>query len=189
MRTLLLAVPATVALTLTQRASPSVTLSTLTVPATSLSANCSLVPAATEQIGSRLRTGLWAGLPISSNPWTGNDANVIASIRERISLPRNPDGPPLTARESARYRRHLADGIRQAYVAIYEESSSDLLTVVYGLELSGNETALEFLRDARLSSTERPLAAAIGPLVVVMSGEDRECTKTVRVHLQGLVVR
>lgn len=96
-----------------------VTLHDLTVPTDRLPTGCALSPAASLPLdGKRVRTGLWAGLPIAMNPWTGTDRPLIASIRERMDGPTlTPDGPPPTARELSRYRSRLADGVEEAYAA------------------------------------------------------------------------
>src|SRR5687768_15642469 len=97
------------------------TLQQLTVPAERLPAGCTLSPAPAQSIdGQHVRGGLWAGLPISRNPWVGTDRQIIASIRERVDPPSElPDGPPLSRAELARARLRLADGVEAGYAAVY----------------------------------------------------------------------
>jgi hypothetical protein len=68
----------------------SISINDLTVPPDRLPAGCTLSPSDSVHLdGNRIRGGLWAGLPIASNPWTGTDRPIVAFIRERM------DGPPL----------------------------------------------------------------------------------------------
>jgi hypothetical protein len=91
---------------------------------------CSLSPSASVRIDERTRSGLWAGLPISSNPWTGTETIIIAAIRDRVlGSPRLPDGPPPSRRELTRMRLQLANDIEQAYAAIYTDKGPNLVTV------------------------------------------------------------
>ena len=61
----------------------------LTVPKERLPVGCGLSPAAYVVEGNRVRGRLWAGLEVPTNPWTGTERRVIASIREHT------DGPSL----------------------------------------------------------------------------------------------
>src|SRR5262245_35334242 len=73
--------------------------------ATGLPGECDLSSAPSRRLdGNRFQSGLWGGLPITTNPWSGTDAKIIASIRERMyGPPRMPDGPPLDRRAAARF--------------------------------------------------------------------------------------
>jgi hypothetical protein len=63
-------------------------LADLTVPADRLPTGCGLSPSPwIRSSDNRVRSGLWAGLPISSNPWTGTDRAIVASIVERVIDP------------------------------------------------------------------------------------------------------
>lgn len=186
-RTIVLALVMGTAVAATQDVRRPFTLQDLTVPVGDLPGACALSPAASARIsGNTVRGGLWAGLPISTNPWAGSDPPVIASIRELIDPPLLPDGPPLTTRESARYRFRLADGIDEAYAAIYAESDSRSLVVVYGLRFSSAEHASGFLRDARALKTRRVVSVAIGPIVAVVSGDGGQCFQAVGAYLTSL---
>src|SRR5687768_14259440 len=127
-----------------------VTMQELTVPPERLPTGCVLSPAQSVRLeGNRVRGRNWAGLPIPTNPWAGTDAPLIASIRERVDGPvLMPDGPPLTARQSARYRLHLAEGVEEAYAAIYtQEGPAEFeprdVIVVYGLRFPDAERAVD----------------------------------------------
>lgn len=110
----------------------------LTVPASQLPQGCALsaAPGVTRD-GDTVRGGLWAGLPITTNPWIGSDRVIVAAIRERIEPP-SPlaDGPPLSSAERARFRLRLAEGVEAAYAAVYVDAANRLL-VVYGMTLAG----------------------------------------------------
>jgi hypothetical protein len=113
------------------------TLHDLTVPADRLPAGCTLPssPASTDAQG--VHGGLWANLPIDGNPWIGAEPVVVATLRERAEPPRRVvDGPPLSKPEAARARLRLAEGVEQAYAAVYADASHRLV-VVYGLKLAG----------------------------------------------------
>lgn len=110
----------------------------LTVPARQLPPDCVLSAApAVARDGDTVRGGLWAVLPITSNPWIGSDPRVVAAIRERIEPPPAvADGPPLSSAERARFRLRLAEGVEAAYAAVYVDAR-DRSVVVYGMTLTG----------------------------------------------------
>ena len=150
------------------------TLQELTVPVERLPPGCILS-----------RSNL-AGLRIPSNPWRGTDRPLVASIRERIDGPANmPDGPPLSASEATRYRLHFADGVEEAYAAIYEQSSGELI-VVYGFRLVSGEQRLE--NSERQSQADNPsvIRVAIGPMAAMVQGDGGPCFNVVGAHLTSL---
>jgi hypothetical protein len=136
----------------------------LTMPADRLPEGCTLPPAPTQQLGGdTVRGGLWAGLPMTSNPWIGNDPVIVSAIRERIEpAPAVADGPPLTRAEQARYRLRLAEGVEAAYAAVYADAAQRLV-VVYAFQLSGRAT----------------------PVVTVV-GDDSACHAAVATHVKSL---
>lgn len=170
-----------------QRPARPFTLGDLTVPHERLPAGCALSQAPSEHLaGTTVRGGLWAGLRIPTNPWAGVEAPIIADIRQRIDLPLTPDGPPLTERERARFRLRLAEGIEEGYAAVYRESESNRLVVVYGLRFASPEDAARFWSTARVSRNPRTVGAAIGSIVVVASGEDGHCLQAIGTYLKSL---
>ena len=109
----------------------------LTLPAEHLPAGCTMPSSPTTSDAQGVRGGLWANLPITSNPWIGAEPPVIATLRERFEPPRRVvDGPPLSRPEAARARLRLAEGVEQAYAAVYADASSRLV-VVYALKMAG----------------------------------------------------
>jgi hypothetical protein len=163
-------------------------LTDLTVPAERLPTGCSLSPSPwIRSSDNRVRTGLWAGLPISSNPWTGTDRAIVASIVERvIDPPRLPDGPPLTSRELARFRLRLADGVEEGYAAVYTDGGLSLITV----------NALRYSDITQLPSWRNPervrpgsFRLTFGRTVLVVSGEDGPCLQAVGAHVKELASR
>src|SRR5262245_14329073 len=95
----------------------------LTVPRERLPTECALADS---------RSG-YAGLRLPTNPWTGTDPSLIAEIRERVEgSPSLPDGPPMSPREAARFRLGLANGIEEAYAAVYQDAELKQLVPVYG---------------------------------------------------------
>ena len=112
-----------------------VALNDLTVPPRHLPARCALSPAAPVSDGRTVQGGLWAGLPIPMNPWTGDDRRTISSLRERMGdVPLITDAP-LTAKDASRYSLRLAEGVDEGYAAIYSESQTERV-VVYALRFA-----------------------------------------------------
>jgi hypothetical protein len=168
---------------------PLVALRELTVPQQRLPAGCAVSRSDTVRLdGNQVQGGLWAGLPIDTNPWIGTDRHVIATIRERMDGPvLTPDGPPLTARQLSQYRLQLADGVEEAYAAVYRQSDpAQELIAVYGLKLSRAEGALERSSPSRASENPRVIRLAIGPVLVVLHGDGGQCFQAVGAHLKSL---
>jgi hypothetical protein len=159
----------------------------LTVPHERLPAGCALSPVESMPLdGHRFRGGLWAGLPIPTNPWTGTDRRIVASIRERMAAPiLAPDGPPLTARELSSYRLRLADGVEEAYAAIYLQSEPELI-VVYASRFAGPERPDDRPSDTRASRNPRVIRMTIGPIVAVVQGDGGQCFQAVEAYLKTL---
>jgi hypothetical protein len=175
----------TIAITgVAQSVSPrSVSMKDLTVPEDRLPAGCILSPTDTVHLdGNRVRGGSWAGLPIPTNPWTGADRPIVAAIRERMHEGQLlvPDGPPLDRRAASRDRLLLADGVEEAYAAIYVKQPQPALIVVYA---------------ARFAATKRPFyppgtasnhRIEIGPIDALVSGDGGQCSHAVEAYLKSL---
>src|SRR4051812_3437408 len=128
-------VAASIGAALSQAPPREIRLADLTVPNERLPAGCALVAAPSQRLeGNRMRSGLWSGLNIGTNPWIGTEASILAAIHERLASTEVPDGPPLPPAQARRYFLQLADGIDQAYVAIYREHDVSGPTTVYGLQ-------------------------------------------------------
>jgi hypothetical protein len=153
------------------------TMKDLTIPTKRLPAGCGLVPTPSVLLGgNRVQYGLWAGLPIPTNPWSGTDRIAIASIRERMDGPPSvPDGPPPAAREISRYRSQLANGVEEGYAAIYTPS-----VVVYALRFAATERPFYPPRTASNHRFE------IGPFYTVVSGDGGQCSQAVEAYLKSL---
>ena len=91
---------------------PAADLDALTVPPGMLAAGCALIEAAWERTAQgHVRSGLWAGLGIRSNPWAGGDPRVLFEIRTRMfGLDRLPDAPP-DLQTAAQIERSLVEGM------------------------------------------------------------------------------
>ena len=159
----------------------------LTVPAERLPAGCVLAPGSTKGLdGNRVQTRNWTGLRIPTNPWAGADTSLVASIRERMDGPTPvPDGPPLSPTEAARFRLHFADGVEEAYAAIYEQSEAELI-VVYAARFASREKAVEYRSYSRSSNNPRVIRVAVGPIVAMVQGDAGACFNAVGVHLRSL---
>lgn len=166
-------------------AAQATSLEDLPVPSNLLTADC-VIPStpAVRVEPDRVRTGLWAGLPIDRNPWIGSDRAVTATIRERIDPPaRMPDGPPLSPSELVRYRLRLADGVERSYAAVYATTDDELVTV-YALEFPTKQDADRFRADLRLSPPAD--AFTLSRMVVVVSGPRNACRTAVAEHMAAL---
>jgi len=160
----------------------AISMNDLTVPQDRLPPGCALSAMNSVRLdGNGVRVGLWAGLPIPSNPWTGADRSIIASIRERMGgWPVEPDGPPLDRRAASRYRLRLADNVEEAYAAIYMTDSDPAVVVVYASRLAATERTLDA---SRVGPKHR---FQIGPIDVVVSGDGRECSQAIDAYLNSL---
>jgi hypothetical protein len=106
----------------------------LTTPEATLPAGCVLTPSSSERQGARMVSGLWDGLPVRSNPWTGESPRVLGPIRSRMfGPPRMPDAPP-DARLAAKLERDLVEGL-SGYAAFYRQG--DARVSVYALRGAG----------------------------------------------------
>jgi hypothetical protein len=76
-------------------------------------------------------------LPVTTNPWTGDDAQMMSLIRSRIAGHADADRP-------SPYELQLAGGIEQAYAASYVDGSGDS-PVVYGLLFRDRDDARAFV--------------------------------------------
>ena len=153
-----------------------VTMQELTVPAGRLPTGCVL----------SVRMGNWAGLRIPSNPWAGADRPLVASIRERMDAPTlMPDGPPLSPGEAASFRLHFADGVEEAYAAIYEQSERELI-VAYAARFASAEKALQSRSYSYWSNNPSVIRVAMGPIVAMVHGDSGPCFNAVGAHLKSL---
>jgi len=85
-------------------------------------------------------------LPVSANPWTGDDTHLMSLIRARIARHLGSDPP-------SRYELQLAEGVRQTYVAWYLDGNRET-TAVYGLLFGDSNDARAFVELAtRTDST------------------------------------
>ena len=166
-------------------------LSDLTVPADRLPQGCALSPSqSVRESGNHLRGGLWAGLPIRTNPSTSSEPSVIVAIRIRITGPLvTPDPPALSEHGLARFQLQLADGIDEAYAAVYLESETQELVTLYGLRFAEARAAEAFWNDAAARPRTRPgvTSARLGPIVAFGIGSPgNTCLGAVSAHLKSL---
>lgn len=157
----------------------------LTIPKDRLPAGCTLVPAnSTRGPDGRIRAGLWAGLPISTNPWSGTDRQIVASIRERADPPPTVTDAPLTRADASRYFLHLADGVEEGYAAVYTQEGSYDSVVVSALRFTATEKPFYSLSDSKASY--RPTTRIeIGRIVAVVTGGG-ECFQALETYLKSL---
>ena len=163
-------------------------LAELTVAPGRLPSGCVLSRSSTQRLdGNSVRGGLWAGLPISNNPWTGTDRAIVAAIVERvIDPPPVPDGPPLTKGELARFRSRLADDVEEAYAAIYADGDSALVAVH-----AVRYTDASLIPSHRSSDRARPggLRLTVARTVLTVSGGNTACSQAIAAHIRELAAR
>ena len=151
-----------------------VSLSDLTVPQDRLPADCALSTRAS------------IGLRIATNPWVGTDRPIVASIRERVDVPPPvPDGPPQTPADAARFHLQLADGVEEAYAAVYDQSAAQGI-VVYGLRFASATSSDQLLRDRRIRENPRVLRVAFGSILAVVHGDGESCARAIGAYLASL---
>ena len=140
----------------------------LTVPFQQLPAECRLTSSDSVHVDGKVRGGLWAGLPITGNPWVGSDVQIVAAIRERTEPPYPvPDGPPMTRAELARTRLRLAEGVEAAYAAVYADAAERLVIVTaftlvstpaIVAKVTGEKSACYAAVSAHVREITRPIA-------------------------------
>jgi hypothetical protein len=143
----------------------------LTVPQDRLPPGCELA-ASSFKNGGRGTGGFWPGLPIPTNPWTGTERRMVATIRSQM------DGTPFSL--------PLADGVEEAYAAIYSQGDQESI-VVYALRFAG--TAAGPAQPPGYESgpvVQRVPRIQVGPITVVLSGERAECSYAVESYLRSL---
>jgi hypothetical protein len=141
----------------------------LTVPTGMLPAGCALAP-----VPFRILLG-------PTNPWIGTDREQIISIREGMTArPRNiPDGPPIDAGAMSRYRAQLANGVEEAYGAVYTESENFVIVRAIRFAPGAPHSAPE------LSENQKMMRVDIGPIVAIVTGSG-DCFQAVGAHLKSL---
>jgi hypothetical protein len=96
-----------------------------------------------------------------------------------------PDGPPLSPGEAASFRLHFADGVEEAYAAIYEQSERELI-VAYAARFASAEKALQSRSYSYWSNNPSVIRVAMGPIVAMVHGENGPCFNAVGAHLKSL---
>jgi len=187
-KTLAMAAPVVTVLYVSQPAGRHIVpMHELTVPADRLPAGCALSPAQSVRLdGNQMRSGLWAEFP--SNPWAGTERRLIISIRQIIEGPAKvPDGPPPGSKELSRYLGQLADGVEEAYGAVYLDADENLI-VVRALRFASIETPVttgEF-SGAEVTASPATLRVPIGSIVAVVNGYQGACRRAIEAYLKSL---
>ena len=160
----------------------------LTVPPDRLPAGCTVPQSDGERAdGNQFRGGRWAALPLTHNPQTSSEPKLIVEVRERLGgSPLLPDAPALTARDVARFRIRLAEGIEEAYAATYQQSDSREIVVVYGLRFPDARAAAEFWSGARAANNRGITAVISDTIIAVVSGPNGACRDAIGAHLLSL---
>ena len=164
-----------------------VTLQDLTVPAERLPAGCVVAAAPSIRVEpNQVRSGFWGDLPITSNPWTGTDRHLIATIRSRMEPPpAGPDGPPLHRRAAAGYFLHLADGVEEGYAAFYTDAEQSVIAV-YASKLAASDGSVDRSRGTQAFTNPTAVRVEIGPIRAMVSVGRGECFDAVAAHVTSL---
>jgi hypothetical protein len=160
---------------------PEVTLRDLTVPAERLPRGCALSPAPAA------RAALAPSVtPIRENPWIGTDGPTVASIRERIDGPIVATDPPsLTVKGLGAFRLRLADGVAEAYAAVYTQGDARSVEV-YALKFAGATPAADSAGGDRMARNPGIIRVTMGSIVAVANGDGGSCFQAVSAHLKSL---
>ena len=158
-------------------------LDALTVPEATLPAGCSITPSPSERHGTQVVSGFWDGLPVRTNPWTGETPRVLSVIRGRLFGPvRMPDAPP-DARLAAKLERDLVAGL-SGYAAFYRQG--DARVSVYALRGPELPQWPPSSPAERGDSAERAVARIKrGDVAVLAVGDAGPCFAAVERHLRA----
>jgi hypothetical protein len=100
---------------------------------------------------------------------------------------RVPDGPPATRRELSQYRLQLAEGVEEAYAAVYRQPDPGHgLIIVYGSTLSDAVVRAGRPGFERASENPKIIRLTMGRTVVVLHGDGGPCSQAIGAYLQSL---
>jgi hypothetical protein len=169
-----------------QRSGRPMAMQDLTVPPKRLPSWCALAPADSERMpDGRIRGGLWARF--QANPWSGTDRSVLAKIRERVDgAPLVPDGPPPTSRELSRFHLQLAAGVNEGYAAIYRQSGSSQVVLVYALRFADGQKPFH---PPDTGASAQKARFELSSVVMVVTGDGGGCFQAVKEHLRAVASR
>ena len=130
-------------------------------------------------------SGFWFGLPVRSNPWTGESPKVLADIRTRMfGLSPMPDGPP-DARIAAQIGRTLVEGM-SGYAAFYRQDAARV--AIYALRSADSRqwtrSSLPEHDDGTGQAFTRIRNGQVAALVV---GDRGPCFTALEQHLRAVV--
>jgi len=94
-----------------------------------------------------------------------------------------PDGPPLTPADAARFHLQLADGVEEAYAAVYDQSAAQ--AIVYGLRFASATSANALLRDRRIRENPNVTRIAMESILAVVHGGG-PCAQAIGTYLRSL---
>lgn len=148
-------------------------LASLTIPADQLPQGCSLRP--DDVVDHRA----------STNPWTGLEPLVIATIRERMgAVTRVPDAP-LSRREETMFRLQLANGVEEAYGALYRTNTQ--FVSVYAVTFDQAESSRR--RHEQPAEPGSGIRITAGRSEIVVLGKGNSCYDAVVRQVQEVVGR
>jgi hypothetical protein len=163
---------------------PSLSLADLTVPPGRLLPGCTINPRVSEtSADGKVANGLWAALPISSNPWQGTDSVVTGQIHERMFGRPISDAPLASRREMAMSRLKAADEMVESYAAVYREATSHALTTVAAVRFRDEGVAARWWRQRLFHGMQSILEGAI---VASVSGAPNPCLPVIAAHVRSV---
>lgn len=160
-------------------------LEALAVPPGTLAAGCVLIDAPSERTGQgQVRSGLWADLPIRSNPWLGDDPRVLTEIRTRMFGPDMVKDAPADRRSATHMQRTLVEGM-SGYAAFYRQG--DARVAVYALRPDSQHRWTRPQPPLSEPVGDRAVARiSIGAAAALVVGDSGPCFESVEQHLRDL---
>ena len=146
---------------------------------------CALIEAPSERTArGSVRSGLWAGLSIRANPWTGASPRVVFEIRTRMfGLDAIPDAPP-DLRTSAQIERSLVQGM-SGYAAFYRHGEERV--AVYALSpIVGDRWARPGPATGGTNEGRAIARLSLGQASVLAVGEPGSCFESIERHVRSV---
>lgn len=112
----------------------------------------------------------------------------MTEIRELVDGPAEvPDGPPPGPKELSRYIGQLANGLEEAYAAVYVQPEG-VSVVVRAVRLTPAEQRAFNARlgDRRVSTSPARVRVEMGRIVAVVISDGGPCFQAVSAYLQAL---
>jgi hypothetical protein len=94
----------------------------------------------------------------------------------------------LTTRDLAAFRLHLADGVDEAYAAVYKQAEKRPV-IVYAIRLAAAGAPVDPWRETPAPNDPGVLRVSVGSINAIVTGDGGECFRAVGAHLASLASR